>query len=763
MSCPPLTNKGGKLSISRFPVPCELTLPELAQLDYVVVPGVGSIGDTGIEQEISSYSTANAGVSPQSKGAAVGKAWDVEMLESQSEARDILEAASAVGNKDTYATRIEWPDGVVEFSIVQVSSPTYVKGAPSGVRIVRYTMVPSFVPIVKNPLQAPVLYAPMYDAPDTVELNWFDLSSIEDGVHVYASYSKININALPPPTATLAPNTVQYDYAFDMGEVLEERLYFRVAAFNSDAVKVSNEESIGNPANVLYSDSPTWLFANSEAGFANTLGLDTLFTDTGGTTPVEEYGDAIALAVNLADDGPDMEQATGAERLVWGRMPKTGVYPWLRNLLQNNTMAGVQTGSPGDLPPGCAQTNPQGVTRTIVGVGVTVVDGQPVYYMDVNFSGTPTTTDAQNLYFGAGGASGTTGETYTSSMYVALVDGDLTNTAAFILRYGFEAGGQSFTPDSTLRRITNTRTATGTNSFCTLRWNYQDTVTPVNFTLRIGLPQLEVGSEATAPQIIDGGRHNITESGIPSVNIAYSDTSDDNWSWDLAAGTYHLFIAGEKGCYFDTVVHAGGAFTVGPTTWTGGPADAVTNLIGQRYVMVPEYRKDEPFTQFEREQLVAYAMARGCPGVWELGSELVTNGTFDSNIDGWAQATGQVSGTVTWESGAMRVFRDAGNPNSATQPVTLGVGALFLVEAEAEFVSGTGSPFAICRDGTGVIAPAVSTSANIPATTSGVISGIITSSAASGYLHLGIGGSPATYDFDNVSLKKLTLNTDTPA
>lgn len=299
MSCPAITNKGGKLSISRLPVACELTLPELALLDYAVVPGVGSIGDTGIEQDISSYSTTNAGISPQSKAAAVGKVWDVEMIESQSAARDVFETASAVGNKDTYATRIEWPDGAVEFSIVQVSSPTYVKGAPSGVRIVRYTMIPSFIPIVTNSLPVATSVAidgvPFIGATLSATYNYYSPLGLPEAGTDYQWYA--DGVAIPGETSTTLLLT---------GGHIGSLITFGVTP--SDGLSYGREVisvSVGPVAD--------------SARFTADSGL---YTDTALTVPVTSYGDAVAgwrggVLVGV--------QPTLTARPAYGGMPVSGM------------------------------------------------------------------------------------------------------------------------------------------------------------------------------------------------------------------------------------------------------------------------------------------------------------------------------------------------------------------------------------------------------------------------------------------------------
>ncbi len=654
MSCPAITNKGGKLSISRFPVACELTLPELALLDYAVVPGVGSIGDTGIEQEISSYSTVNAGISPQSKAAAVGRAWDVEMIESQSAARDVLEAASAVGNKDTYATRIEWPDGAVEFSIVQVSSPTYVKGAPSGVRIVRYTMIPSFIPIVTNSLPAPVLDAPMYYAPDTVMLDWSDLSTTEDGVHVYASYSAIDVNALPPPAATLAPDTVQYGYAFDASEALEERLYFRVAAaFNSGIVKVSNEESIGNPANVLYSGSPTWLFGGSEVGFANVLGLDTLFTDTSGTTPVTAYGDAIALATNLADDDPDMVQDDSGDEPIYARLPPSG----LLNRLATGPGAGSSVIDSGwTLTRVTANIGADGILNEIVettatgghaigALAVPVVQGETYTMFCIAKAGADSWAqfaprpvgfpdgDWRNFNL----TTGEIGENGAGVCDIQPVPGSWVAAYpeledAYILMVQATADETTSTSGVMLFFTNNTDSSTiGTN----YTGNTNSTLYCTRFMMALGAKDIDWYIENY--QDVEAA-YEVVKDGQTSVNVAYLDPLSGAWKWDADAGPVYMFIAGGKGCVFtDEINHVGGDLLVGPTTWPDGPTGAIEDTVGNGLVLAPIWR-DTPFSDQEKRGLAAYAIASGTPdnsGVITPPSGLGVTLPFSITADPW--------------------------------------------------------------------------------------------------------------------------------
>jgi hypothetical protein len=111
--------------------------------------------------------------------------------------------------------------------------------------------------------------------------------------------------------------------------------------------------------------------------------------------------------------------------------------------------------------------------------------------------------------------------------------------------------------------------------------------------------------------------------GIPSVRGWYFDLVDDAFTTQLDAGTYTVVLAGEKGIWIEDYVHAGGAWTYGPTTWTGGPTGGITNLIGNR-LMSGSMIIDRTLTTTERAQVVANLMAQGAPGVWESSANLWT-------------------------------------------------------------------------------------------------------------------------------------------
>lgn len=145
-----------------------------------------------------------------------------------------------------------------------------------------------------------------------------------------------------------------------------------------------------------------------------------------------------------------------------------------------------------------------GITREIVAIGTT--DGVPC--IDLRFSGTPATTTANAVSMNAvapatnGVAYFVFGETADVSLLVQLLAGTLTNitnpglgfserdNAGVALQSGLSL---AMTPTATLSMGSYTRTmqqaGCATYGF-NFRWTYGDTVTPVDFTIRLAAPRL---------------------------------------------------------------------------------------------------------------------------------------------------------------------------------------------------------------------------------------------------------------------------------
>jgi hypothetical protein len=177
------------------------------------------------------------------------------------------------------------------------------------------------------------------------------------------------------------------------------------------------------------------------------------------------------------------------------------------NSLRNNTMQGAVVGSPGTVPTNWSASLAGGLSREIIATGQ--VNG--INYIDLRVFGTTTNTNlAINLTFEPiTGVASASGQAWAESMYLSLVGGSLsgvTNTRLYLsstngvseLAY-FNLG--DVTPTSALTRFSGAASpaTAGMTAVRPMLWIQHNGVgTAVDFTLRIGLPQLELGAFATS-------------------------------------------------------------------------------------------------------------------------------------------------------------------------------------------------------------------------------------------------------------------------
>ena len=178
------------------------------------------------------------------------------------------------------------------------------------------------------------------------------------------------------------------------------------------------------------------------------------------------------------------------------------------NSIRNNTMVGAAAGTPGTLPTNWVTLGAGlgTLTQQIVGTGTSA----GITYIDVKISGTTSTTSFGIQFESYTQIAAATGQNWTSSIYVALIAGATTNLTVNHRVQERTALGVSLantTVDITasltsalLNRFTNPRvfnqatTAFSTNDI-TL---FFSSGAVIDITLRIGLPQLELGAFATS-------------------------------------------------------------------------------------------------------------------------------------------------------------------------------------------------------------------------------------------------------------------------
>jgi hypothetical protein len=173
------------------------------------------------------------------------------------------------------------------------------------------------------------------------------------------------------------------------------------------------------------------------------------------------------------------------------------------NSIRNNTMVGAVVGTPGTLPTNWSVIIANGLTTTVSAVGTS--NGIP--YVDLNIAGTPTGTSWLLAFDATNAIAALATQVWTGSFYTAIVGGSTTNIANIrniitprnAALGALSASTVNFTPTGSLARQTNTHTMPTDTAFVQYSVSIQTTIgAAIDITLRIGLPQLELGAFATS-------------------------------------------------------------------------------------------------------------------------------------------------------------------------------------------------------------------------------------------------------------------------
>lgn len=147
----------------------ELTADDYAGLNWVLIKGVGNLGETGKSTNILSYPTWETSVSDKAKGITDAGSPTLEVArDPKDEGQKILNAASAVGNNNNYAFKIERADapvggtGTILYNRGLVAGPTRPNGQNEDFDLEVFTLALVQEEIVVLPttgVEAPVLTA----------------------------------------------------------------------------------------------------------------------------------------------------------------------------------------------------------------------------------------------------------------------------------------------------------------------------------------------------------------------------------------------------------------------------------------------------------------------------------------------------------------------------------------------------------------------------------------------------------------------------
>jgi hypothetical protein len=179
------------------------------------------------------------------------------------------------------------------------------------------------------------------------------------------------------------------------------------------------------------------------------------------------------------------------------------------NSIRNNTGVGAVAGTPGTLPTNWTHTG-GGLAANVIGTGV---EGG-ISYIDIQFVGTATTGSSGLRFEGTFGVTAATGQTWNTSVFVRKVAGSTSglsllslNTSYFISSTLSDQGSTTISsasldePSISRNRpsVTVAAVAAGITTVRPQVLFSHTTGNSVDITLRIGLPQLELGAFATSP------------------------------------------------------------------------------------------------------------------------------------------------------------------------------------------------------------------------------------------------------------------------
>jgi hypothetical protein len=174
---------------------------------------------------------------------------------------------------------------------------------------------------------------------------------------------------------------------------------------------------------------------------------------------------------------------------------------WVRNSIASATVAGT----PGTLPTTWSGGTQTSVTRQIVGAGTE--DG--IEYIDIRWAGNGGEAAFELVLDGGTHASAANGQVWVGTVFLKLVAGSFTGLGGTGPRiYEFPGVSQTTTDirstvtGATLRtqriQVTRTNVNAGT-TYEQMRFLITPSATAWDFTLRFGLPQLELGNTITSP------------------------------------------------------------------------------------------------------------------------------------------------------------------------------------------------------------------------------------------------------------------------
>ena len=235
--------------------------------------------------------------------------------------------------------------------------------------------------------------------------------------------------------------------------------------------------------------------------FALAKKLDPRITFTRGSTGTYFGPDGLMRTAGVNEPRFDHDPVTGQSLGLLVEEQRT-------NLVRNNTAQGAVVGNPGTLPTNSyVYIAPSGISREITSIGTE----NGITYFDVRYYGV--SASSGELSWAPQTATNTPitgGQVVSASVYLKAVSGTFANISSLSVRvldytgssYLDESGtvvSTSSLQSSTLQRYSHTRTTNASANGVVFSITLNKTSAgPVDVTLRIGMPQVELGPEPTS-------------------------------------------------------------------------------------------------------------------------------------------------------------------------------------------------------------------------------------------------------------------------
>lgn len=328
---------------------------------------------------------------------------------------------------------------------------------------------------------------------------------------------------------------------------------------------------------------------------------DAVFSDTAGTTPADP-GDSLARVNDQSGNGIDSTQPNAALRGKWGKAPKDvrnlvvrseklDQSPWAVIDATITATAGAWKVAADSATNGRLEQVYSVSNNSLTETFSIYAKADGAWYVNIGRAGAGSWFDLQEgtVLFNADGFTGT----------ISIADAD-----------GYRRVSVEHT-ESILSNGTNTQFR------IYLSVNAPTTSNPMTGSGNDGIkgilikkPQRERGALSDY-QAVGASNLDVTEIGVQSFGFYRPDLSDDVLPLTVPAIDGDILIAGKDGIHIAAITASAGAFSIGPTTYTGGDAGvlaAVGDIVGIELI-------DKTLSASETERLIRYYQSRGAGSV----------------------------------------------------------------------------------------------------------------------------------------------------